>query len=66
MSIFDQYPRSGEIDPYVFVTLRSNFFTIGFQTGSDETQVETEKLIYPLSSLVLKIIQLLSAYLNCD
>ena len=51
---------------YVFLTLRSNFFTIGFQTGSDETQVETEKLIYPLSSLVSKLIHLISAYLNFD
>ena len=31
---------------------RPNSLTIGFQASSDETWVEKEKLIYPLSSLV--------------
>ena len=35
-------------------TSRSKQFTVSFQASSDETWVERETLIYPLSSLVAK------------
>ena len=47
-----------------FTTFKSEFFTLSFCTVSRLTMVETEELIYPLSSLVAEFGGILGLFLG--